>query len=375
LVLPSDVLFPAGGWQISDRGKQIISTIAAKLAPTQQNKILVAGYTDNNPVGPALQRQGITSTQDLSQKRAENVTEFIISQGVKPDLITAKGFGDSNPIGPNDKAQGRAQNRRIEIELVPAPERFETGIGFSISGARVTRVAATSGIRAEILNPGDGDRPTHVEIKPGNRRVGSVALQFADGSGTVVAALANFIGTVAVERGGVINVSYIPAQNSDRWSAYQRQLLRLDRLRAAVAAAAKFGAFRVENESEAARLADEVRVDKNIDPTLGIYAAYAYDQAGIHNQVLSVSAFMREDLGADIFDVAMLSDNLTGSEVDAERVAPFCPTLSQGWNLIKLKQIHLSPVVTEGGKHLLPALWTTFDRDGMAIIMNSNLWG
>ena len=50
----SDLLFPSGGWQMSDRGKQIIATMAAKLAPTQQNKILVSGYTNNAPIGPAL---------------------------------------------------------------------------------------------------------------------------------------------------------------------------------------------------------------------------------------------------------------------------------------------------------------------------------
>jgi chemotaxis protein MotB len=113
----SDLLFPSGGWEMSDRGKQIIASFAAKLAPTQQNKILVSGYTDNAPIGRALQRQGITSNQILSQKRAENVMAFIISQGVKPDLISAQGFGDSSPIASNDTAQGRAQNRRVELSL------------------------------------------------------------------------------------------------------------------------------------------------------------------------------------------------------------------------------------------------------------------
>jgi len=115
----SDLLFPSGGWQMSDRGKQIIANMATKLAPTQQNKILVSGYTDNAPIGPALQRQGITSNQDLSQKRAENVMEFLISQGVKPDLISAKGFGEADPVATNDTAKGRAQNRRVELS-VPA---------------------------------------------------------------------------------------------------------------------------------------------------------------------------------------------------------------------------------------------------------------
>jgi chemotaxis protein MotB len=113
----SDLLFPSGGWQMSDRGKQIIAGFAAKLAPTQQNKILVSGFTDNAPIGAALQRQGITSNQILSQKRAENVMEFLLSQGVKPDLIAAQGFGDGNPVASNDTAQGRAQNRRVELSL------------------------------------------------------------------------------------------------------------------------------------------------------------------------------------------------------------------------------------------------------------------
>ena len=115
----SDLLFPSGGWQMSDRGKQIIAGMAAKLAPTQQNKILVSGYTDNRPVRPALERQGITSNQDLSQKRAEDVMQFLISQGVKPELISAQGFGDANPVASNDTPQGRAQNRRVELS-VPA---------------------------------------------------------------------------------------------------------------------------------------------------------------------------------------------------------------------------------------------------------------
>ena len=115
----SDLLFPSGGWDMSERGKQIIGNMAAKLAPTQQNHVLVSGYTDNKPVGPALARQGITSNQDLSQKRADNVMAFLISQGVKPDLISAKGFGDTDPVASNDTPQGRGQNRRVELS-VPA---------------------------------------------------------------------------------------------------------------------------------------------------------------------------------------------------------------------------------------------------------------
>jgi len=113
----SDLLFPSGSWEMREQGKQIIANMAAKLAPTQQNHILVSGYTDNAPIGRALERQGVTSNEILSQKRAESVMAFLVSQGVKPDLISAQGFGDGNPVASNDTAQGRAQNRRVELSL------------------------------------------------------------------------------------------------------------------------------------------------------------------------------------------------------------------------------------------------------------------
>ena len=116
----SDLLFPSGGWQMSAQGKRLISSFAAKLAPTQQNKIVVNGYTDNAPIGPALQQQGITSNQVLSQKRADTVMQYLISQGLSPDLVSAKGYGEADPVASNDTAKGRAQNRRVELTLAGA---------------------------------------------------------------------------------------------------------------------------------------------------------------------------------------------------------------------------------------------------------------
>lgn len=112
----SDLLFKPGGWELSKAGKKIIATLAAKLAPTQENKILVTGYTDNAPIGAKLAKQGVTSNQILSEKRADNVMQFLISQGLKPELVEAKGLGEADPIAPNDTAAGR-KNRRVELSL------------------------------------------------------------------------------------------------------------------------------------------------------------------------------------------------------------------------------------------------------------------
>lgn len=113
----SDLVFPSGGWQMSNEGKKIIASFAVKLAPSAQNRIVVNGYTDNAPIGPALQKQGIASNQALSQKRADTVMQFLISQGLSADLVSAKGYGEANPVAPNTTPKGRAQNRRVELTL------------------------------------------------------------------------------------------------------------------------------------------------------------------------------------------------------------------------------------------------------------------
>jgi chemotaxis protein MotB len=113
----SDLLFTPGGWEMRPQGKQIIAKMASQLAPTQQSKLLVKGYTDNAPIGPELKQQGVTSNQILSEKRADSVMEYLISQGVKPDLVTARGYGEADPIASNNTAQGRAKNRRVELTL------------------------------------------------------------------------------------------------------------------------------------------------------------------------------------------------------------------------------------------------------------------
>ena len=113
----SDLLFRSGSWEMSPQGKDLIAKLAPKLAPYQQNKLVVNGYTDNAPIEPALKREGVTSNEVLSQKRAEAVMQYLISQGVKPDMISARGLGEADPVASNKTAEGRAQNRRVEGTL------------------------------------------------------------------------------------------------------------------------------------------------------------------------------------------------------------------------------------------------------------------
>lgn len=111
------LLFPSGDWQMPATAQQTIAKMVPILAPMQQTTIAVNGYTDNVPIGPGLKRQGVTTNLILSQKRAENVMQFMVGQGVNPALVSAQGFGEADPVASNDTANGREQNRRVELTL------------------------------------------------------------------------------------------------------------------------------------------------------------------------------------------------------------------------------------------------------------------
>ena len=82
-------------------------------------EIYVSGYTDTASIGPALRREGVASNEVLSQRRAEDVKDFLASQGFRPELLVAQGYGEGHPIASNDTPKGRAQNRRVELSLAP----------------------------------------------------------------------------------------------------------------------------------------------------------------------------------------------------------------------------------------------------------------
>jgi chemotaxis protein MotB len=113
----SELLFPSGGWQMPPQAAKTIAEMAPVLAPMQTAHILIIGYTDDVPIGPELRAQGIASNQELSLKRAQTVMQYLISQGVNPNLLSAEGRGDADPVAPNATPEGRAQNRRVELTL------------------------------------------------------------------------------------------------------------------------------------------------------------------------------------------------------------------------------------------------------------------
>ena len=87
-----------------------LDDLVSKLAGVNLEVVIVVGHTDN--VGSA------ESNQKLSVRRAEAAKNYLVKKGIEPGRIYVEGKGETQPIADNKTAEGRAKNRRVEIEVV-----------------------------------------------------------------------------------------------------------------------------------------------------------------------------------------------------------------------------------------------------------------
>lgn len=110
VIFRGDAMFPPGGVDVKASMGPLITKIAKEISKVH-GKVTVLGYTDNIPI-----RSGrFASNQALSEERATQVMQMLQAAGVSANRLEAVGKGDAAPIGENRTAQGRAQNRRVEI--------------------------------------------------------------------------------------------------------------------------------------------------------------------------------------------------------------------------------------------------------------------
>jgi chemotaxis protein MotB len=110
------ILFPEGGWEIHQKGKETLNKMVPVLTNLQNKRIMVNGYTDNLPILPEF-RWRFPSNWELSTARATDVVRYLVQQGVNPAILSATGYGEQSPVASNDTPQGRSQNRRVEIVI------------------------------------------------------------------------------------------------------------------------------------------------------------------------------------------------------------------------------------------------------------------
>jgi chemotaxis protein MotB len=117
IMLPHDVLFASGSVALKTEGQELLAELAEEIK-LQPYQIAVLGFTDNVPVGPKMQAQ-FPSNWEVAGARAASVVRLLQAEGVPPAQLVAVSLGENQPIATNETAEGRAQNRRIDVRIRP----------------------------------------------------------------------------------------------------------------------------------------------------------------------------------------------------------------------------------------------------------------
>jgi outer membrane protein OmpA-like peptidoglycan-associated protein len=107
IVNMSDVLFDTGKYTLKPGAREKLAKIGGIVLAHPGLKLQIEGHTDSIGSDEYNQR--------LSEDRANSVRDYLVSQGVSPDAVTARGFGKTQPVTDNSTAAGRQQNRRVEL--------------------------------------------------------------------------------------------------------------------------------------------------------------------------------------------------------------------------------------------------------------------
>ena len=113
--LPNKVLFESGKADVSPEGSKTLVDVAGALANVQNRRVFVGGHTDDQPI----KASGFKDNWELSARRSYNVHMALVANGLPAESSATAAFADTDPVADNADPAGRAENRRIEIFLMP----------------------------------------------------------------------------------------------------------------------------------------------------------------------------------------------------------------------------------------------------------------
>jgi chemotaxis protein MotB len=118
--LPDNILFDPGKTDLKTAGQDAIKQVTQILSGIEGRKFQVTGHTDNVPI----KSHKFKSNWELSAQRAVEVVKYMSEAGMDAKRLSAAGYADEMPVASNDSDDGRRQNRRIEIVVVPNIEEL-----------------------------------------------------------------------------------------------------------------------------------------------------------------------------------------------------------------------------------------------------------
>ena len=114
LIMPGNITFVTAGHDLNAGFHEVLDSVILVLQEFDKTIIVVAGHTDS--------RGSNEYNQGLSERRANSVSQYLLSKGVVEARIESVGFGEVHPIADNSTAEGRSLNRRVELSLLPITE-------------------------------------------------------------------------------------------------------------------------------------------------------------------------------------------------------------------------------------------------------------
>lgn len=123
----SGILFATGNSTLSSSAKSSLSRFANNvLNQNQDMDVTIYGYTDNQGWKNSTAEQSMQKNLDLSQERAQSVASYLLSCGASSSQIKmVEGLGQTNPVASNDTAEGRQQNRRVEVYMYASQQMIQ----------------------------------------------------------------------------------------------------------------------------------------------------------------------------------------------------------------------------------------------------------
>lgn len=118
--LPTETLFASGSAELTTEGERVVARIGERLRDAPYD-VQVQGHTDDVPIRGALAARFPTNWE-LAAARAARVVRALEAAGVPPGRLAAVSFGEHRPLVPGTTPEARAENRRIEIRLLPLPD-------------------------------------------------------------------------------------------------------------------------------------------------------------------------------------------------------------------------------------------------------------
>jgi len=117
ITVVGDLLFDSGKAQIKSEAFPLLGKVSSVLKDNMsQFNVGIEGHTDNIPIKVS----GYKSNWELSTTRALSVVHYLVNeQGISPERLSAIGYGEYRPVASNDTKDGRKQNRRVEIVILP----------------------------------------------------------------------------------------------------------------------------------------------------------------------------------------------------------------------------------------------------------------